>query len=499
MNRSISGSTPALKFYSELPIELETAKVSYGVGYEPAIADVSWAFSVALRRTDISVHRHKWFEEIPLPPPPVKKERNLPWWDDMRYYIHGINSVNSTNFEWTFPATTDPYEENNYMRLVAKTMEIKQTEGSVVFNGKEFGLLVTSLETLAKGLDSSIYNQKQPVFLSAPIFQLEITMDWDCESGNPLNHYLHAFPREMKLRDLVYDPFRSTSFSLGLNFSFKADSEESSEDGNNLSGEQKGRKPQPKNSIWRLLRGSGSPSVHEKLDEAPDLVPTMNLGAHDLNWIFKWWSLFYLPPHKLRSFARFYRFATPRILRSGNLSLDKVLTEFMLRVDSSPTCIKHYSLMDDDPAEGLTFLMQKLKYEMCYSRGRGQFTIDTVRDPLELVYQGLDINVMVAELHQRSSPAPADDNISVEELQKSDKVKQLLGLPEGNANEVSMDPATSSGLGFLLSTDCLTIRKQSPKADQARLSFWQEAARRHLRVKAMRRTSVEHGSESDLR
>ncbi|KAG0631787.1 hypothetical protein M758_1G279100 [Ceratodon purpureus] len=494
VHRSISGSTPALKFYSELPIELETAKVSYGVGHEPAIADVSWAFSVALRRTDISVHRHQWYEEIPLPPPPVKKERSLPWWDDMRYYVHGINSVNSTNFEWTFPATTDPYEENNYMRLVAKTMDIKQSEGCVVFNGKDFGLLVTSLETFAKGLDSSIHSQKPPVFLSTPIFQLEITMDWDCESGSPLHHYLHALPNEKKLRDLVYDPFRSTSFSLGLNFSFKANSEESNEEVNNPS-----RKPQPKNSIWRLLRGSGSPSGHEKVDGASDLVPTVNLGAHDLIFIFKWWSLVYLPPHKLRSFARFYRFNTPRIPRSGNLSLDKVLTEFMLRVDSSPTCIKHYSLMDDDPAEGLTFLMQKLKYEMCNSRGRGHFTIDTVRDPLELVYQGLDINVMVAELHQLSSPAPADDNVAVEELQKSDKVKQLLGLPEGNEDGASLNPATGSGLGFLLSTDCLTIRKQAPKADSARLSFWQEAARRHLRVEAMRHTPVEHGSESDLR
>ncbi|XP_024390151.1 protein SABRE isoform X3 [Physcomitrium patens] len=500
VNRSISGSTPAMKFYSELPIELENAKVCYGVGHEPAIADVSWAFSVALRRTDISVYRHEWYEQIPLPPPPVKKERSLPWWDDMRYYIHGINSINATNFELTVPATTDPYEENNHMRLVSKTMEIKQSEGCIVFNGKDFGLLVTTLEALTQGFqgDSSILDQEQPVFLSTPVFQLEITMDWDCESGTPLNHYLHALPNEMKLRDLVYDPFRSTSLSLWLNFVFKSDSEESNEEVNNLGGEHKSSKPQPKNFIWRLLRGSGSPSVHDKLDNSADLVPTVNLAAHDLSWIFKWWNLVYLPPHKLRSFARFYRFNTPRIPRSGNLSLDKVITEFMLRVDSSPTCIKHYSLMKDDPAKGLTFLMQKLKYEMCYSRGRGQFTINSVRDPLELVYQGLDINVMIAELHQRSSPAPADDSVGVEELQKSDKVKQLLGLPEGNVNEASPNPATSSDLGFLLSTDCFTIRKQAPKADSARLSFWQEAARRHLRVKAMRHTSVEHGSGSDL-
>ena len=492
MNRSISGSSPSLKCYSELPIELETAKVSYGVGHEPAIADVSYAFSIALRRTDLSVHRDQWFEKVPVPPPPVKKERSLPWWDDMRYYVHGNNSVNATNFEWTFPATTDPYEENNFMRLISKTMKINQSEGCVVFVGEEFGLLITSLETFAKGLDSSIHNQTQPVLLSTPIFQTEITMDWD--------HYLHAFPNEMKLRDKLYDPYRSTSFSLGLNFSFKAKPEESVEDLSGVSGEHKGKKQvQEKGSTWRHFRGSASPSINEKADEPVDLVPTMNLGAHDLIWLFKWWSLVYLPPHKLRSFARFPRFNVPRIPRSGNLSLDKVLTEFMLRVDSTPASIKHYSLMDDDPAEGLTFRMQKLKYEMCYSRGRGHFTIDTRRDPLELVYQGLDIHMMVAELHRSHSSIPADDNIVFEELQKSDKVKQLLGLPEGTTNDATPNPASGTGPGFLLSTDCLTIRKQAPKADSARLSFWQEAARRHLRVEAMRHTSVEYGSGSDLR
>lgn len=500
MHRSISGSSPSLKFYSELPIELETAEVSYGVGYEPAIADISYAFSIALRKTDISVRRDQWYEKIPVPLPPVKKERSLPWWDDMRYYVHGSNSVMVTHFQLTFPATTDPYEENNYMRLSSDIMEIKQSEGCVVFNGKDVCLYITSLETFAKGMDTSIYNCKQPAFLTTPIFQLEITMDWDCESGNPLNHYLHAFPNEGRLRNKLYDPFRSTSFSLGLNFSLKANADVTTENADESCGDSKSRIPPiRKGPIRRLSRGSASPSFGEKVDEPPGLLPTMNLGAHDLIWIFKWWSLVYLPPHKLRSFARFPRFHVARVPRSGNLSLDKVLTEFMLRVDSTPACIKHSSLLDDDPAEGLIFLMQKLKYEMCYSRGLGQFTMETKRDPLELVYQGLDIYKLKAELHCSQPTVPAEDNNVVEELQKSDKVKQLLGLPEGTSSEASPGPARGSGRGFLLSTDCLTIRKQAPKADSARLSFWQDAARRQLRAEAVRHTSVEPGSESDLR
>jgi len=510
VNRSISGSTPPLKCYLQIPVQLDTAKVSYGVGHEPAIADVSYAFSIALQKMDISVRRDQWPEKIPLPPLPVKKERNLPWWDDMRYYIHGNNSVNVTNFEWSFLATTNPYEEVNMMRLVSNSMEIKQSEGCVVFNGKEFGLHISSLEIVPKGLDSGVYNLKLPVFLTMPVFELEITMDWDCESGAPLNHYLHAFPREMKLREKVYDPFRSTSFSLVLNFGFKANEEEVlNEDlpaaAAATAGDQKTSRSFTttatttaqalKDPTRWFSHGSASPASHE---ECVGTIPTMNLGAHDLMWIFKWWSLYYLPPHKLRSFARFPRFGVPRVPRSGNLSLDKVLTEFMLRVDSTPACIYHSSLMEDDPAIGLAFRMKKLKYELCYSRGLGHFTIETKRDPLELVYQGLDIHSMKVELHRDESPPSADDNIA-ENLQKSDKVKQLLGLPEVNSSELVPDPFRSSERGFLLTTDRLTIRKQAPKADSARLSIWLEGSRRQLRVEtAIRNMDIDYGSGSDV-
>jgi hypothetical protein len=36
--------------------------------------------------------------------------------------------------------------------------------------------------------------------------------------------------------------------------------------------------------------------------------------------------------------------------------------------------------------------------------------------------------------------------------------------------------------GFFLTTEWLTIRKQAPKADPARLSFWQEGSRTHLSI-----------------
>ena len=86
MLRSASGTTPPMKTYTDLPLHFQKGEASFGVGHEPALADLSYAFTVALRRANLSVRNPG-----PLILPP-KKEKSLPWWDDMRNYIHGNNS-----------------------------------------------------------------------------------------------------------------------------------------------------------------------------------------------------------------------------------------------------------------------------------------------------------------------------------------------------------------------------------------------------------------------
>ncbi|KAF8100507.1 hypothetical protein N665_0222s0006 [Sinapis alba] len=462
MFRSATGTTPPMKTYSDLRIHFQQGKVSFGVGYEPAFADVSYAFTVALRRANLS-HRS------PGVLPVVKKERSLPWWDDMRNYVHGNITLSFSESRWDVLATTDPHESLDKLQIVTGSIELRQLDGRVFVNAKDFKIKLSSLESLI-----SRHSLKVPVgtsrdaFIEAPVFNLEVTMDWECESGDSLNHYLYAIPTEGKPREKVFDPFRSTSLSLRWNFSLRPEKLHHSSSGTEQS--------------------TDTGTVYSSQDK-PE-TPRMNLGAHDLAWILKFWGLIYYPPHKLRSFSRWPRFGVARVTRSGNLSLDKVMTEFMLRVDATPSLINYMPWDSDDPAKGLTFNMAKLKYELCYSRGKQKYTFQCKRDVLDLVYQGLDLHVPKAFISKDVHPCiPA----TVQALRKNTQsalIDRISCGKDRKRDEKHRDE------GFLLSSDYFTIRRQAPKADPERLLAWQEAGRRNLEMTYVR-SEFENGSESD--
>ncbi|KAF5739794.1 Golgi-body localization protein domain isoform 1 [Tripterygium wilfordii] len=475
MLRSASGTTPPVKTYSDLPIHFQRAEISFGVGYEPSFADISYAFTVALRRANLSVRNPS-----PLVQPP-KKERSLPWWDDLRNYIHGNISLFFSESRWTVLATTDPYEKLDKLQMLSGSMEIQQSDGRVYVSAKDFKILVSSLESLANRRGLKLPAGVCGAFIDAPVFTLEVTMDWECYSGSPLNHYLFALPVEGKPREKVFDPFRSTSLSLRWDLSLRPSLP--------LSENQ---------SASSLVRGSTvvDATVYDppfKPDNVSVASPMMNFGAHDLAWLLKFWNMNYLPPQKLRTFSRWPRYGVPRVARSGNLSMDKVMTEFMFRIDVTPTCIKHMPLYDDDPAKGLTFNMSKLKYELCFSRGKQKYTFECIRDTLDLVYQGLDLHVLKIFINKEDCTSVAKvvqmtrKNFHSASMDRvlSDKDNSMGGCTEKHRDD-----------GFFLSSDYFTIRKQAPKADPARLLTWQEAGRRNLEMTYVR-SEFENGSESD--
>ncbi|XP_057442427.1 protein SABRE-like isoform X3 [Lotus japonicus] len=468
--RSASGTTPPMKTYSDLPIHFQKGEVSFGVGYEPVFADISYAFTVVLRRANLSVRNPG-----PLIIPP-KKERSLPWWDDMRNYIHGRISLLFSETRWNFLASTDPYENLDKLELVSSSMEIHQSDGKVLLSAKDFKILLSSLESLARKHGSKIPTGVAGAFLEAPVFTIEVTMDWDCDSGKPLNHFLFALPIEGKPREKVFDPFRSTSLSLRWSLSFRS----------SLSLSEK----QCPSSIAReRIEGDAAVSHPHIFQNVSPTTPTLKFGAHDLAWILRFWNLNYLPPHKLRTFSRWPRFGVPRIVRSGNLSLDKVMTEFMIRIDSAPICMKNMPLHDDDPAKGLTFMMTKLKIELCFGRGKQKYTFESKRDLIDLVYQGIDLHMPKAFLIKEDCDSIAK---LVTMIPKSSQSASDDKIP----SEKDYMIQKSHDDGFLLSCDYFTIRKQSPKADPATLVAWHEAGRRNVE-KTCVQSEGEHQSETD--
>ncbi|GMI90618.1 hypersensitive to Pi starvation 4, SABRE [Hibiscus trionum] len=470
MLRSAAGTTPPMKTYTDLQLNFKTSEVSFGVGYETVLADVSYAFTVALRRANLS----KKGPGLIVPP---KKEKSLPWWDDMRNYIHGNNSLFISETNWHIQASPDPYEKLDQLQIVSGPMEIQQSDGRIYGCAKEFKIFVTSLESLLNSRSIKIPTIESSPFLDVPVFSIEVLMDWDCDSGYPMNHYLFALPVEGKVREKIFDPFRSTALSLRFDVSLKPP----------LRSLDKRTTLSASSSAFTVPDGTVN-EPHRKADIVSS-APTVSFNVHDLAWLAKFGSLMVLPPYKIRLFARFPRFAVPRIPRSGNLPLDRVMTETMFRLDISPTCIKYKTFAEDDPAKGLTFTTTKFKVEVCSSRGKQKFTFDCMREPLDLVYLGLDLHLLKAFLNK-------EDSTSVTKVGQTSQSASMEQVPSEKSSSMSGCSEKHPDEGFFMSSDYFTIRKQSPKADAESLVAWQETGKKNLGTTYVR-TKTEKVSESD--
>ncbi|KAG0551097.1 hypothetical protein BDA96_01G394300 [Sorghum bicolor] len=454
--RSATGYTPPMKTYADIPLYFKKGEVSFGVGYEPVLADVSYAFTCALRRANLA---KRWYFERPEPP---RRERSLPWWDDMRNYIHGKFKLCLNETKWHLPAATSPYEKLDEMLIKTDFMEIHYVDGYVSLSSKYLRIYLTSLESLAKKSSLEIPHHPAIPFLETPSFFMDISIQWGCDSGNPMDHFIFALPAEGKPRDKVFDAFRSTSLSLKWSFSLKPSTTEPIEH-------------QQKSNLYTTDS------------------PTVNVGVHDLVWLMKWVNLFFLPPHKLRLFSRFPRFGVPRFIRSGNLPLDRVMTEQCIRFDAMLLQIKNMPLQADDPAKGLTLHFTKFRYEIAFSRGKQIFTFECKREPLDLVYQGIDLHLLKVFINRIPESSTSKDS-KIENKSLLTKDKDSLGCEKGKKKTSPTEKSRDDG--FFLYSDYFTIRKQTPKADAARLSAWQEDGRKKTEMPLIK-SEFDGGDESD--
>lgn len=429
MLRSASGCTPPLKLYTDLAIDLVGSEIGVGTGFEPAYADISYALTTAIKKApspgaDVVVPsgsstpktsaastprtsqveapgdsvRDLAMSSVPFPQQDaagglgsielltggavpiiglqgtsaVPKERSLPWWDLMRYYVHGHQKVVFHDFELALLATPDPYEEEQMLLLSASTFELNSYPGSVAVEAEKVTVNLTSggLDPAGGVMDGSaaaaeadpLAGPLRTTQLQSPVYWIDFTLGWDCPSGQPQMHYLHAMPWEGAIRQTLNDPFRSSSLRLGIEMKFREapvvhvvqpSSPEQTRPRRNTADVSEGH--HPVEATWarvhsnseatlpqsRLARSQSVSGTHltrrrsnassAASDDFPS-VPTIALGAPDFLFVRKWWSLWYYPPMKLRSFARCPRFGIPRGKRSGNLGLDKVLVELMLKV-----------------------------------------------------------------------------------------------------------------------------------------------------------------------
>lgn len=435
MLRSASGCTPPLKLYTDLSVDLVAAEIGVGTGFEPAYADISYAFTTAIKKApspgaDITVPsgnptprtsaagtprtsqgdvpapptaesvRDLAMSSVPFPQQDaagglgcielltggsvpivglqgtsaIPKERSLPWWDLMRYYVHGHQKVVFHDFELALLATPDPYEEDQMLLLSASTFEVNSYPGAVAVEAEKVSVNLTAggLDGAGGVMDASaaaaeadpLAGPMRVTQLQSPVYWIDFTLGWDCPSGQPQMHYLHAMPWEGALRQTLNDPFRSTSLRLGIEMKFREPPTAHVVNAVNPSSpEMRPRRntadvpegPRNFEATWarvhsnsegtlpqsRLARSQSVSGEHltrrrsnasSAASEDFPTVPTIALGAPDFLFVRKWWSLWYYPPMKLRSFARCPRFGVPRGKRSGNLGLDKILTELMLKV-----------------------------------------------------------------------------------------------------------------------------------------------------------------------
>ncbi len=184
-------SLKSLKVYSDLSFSCLSLSACLGPCLDPVLGQVTIALSYLLGRRS---------RDPSLP---------LPWWDKLRFFLHGRASAHLQSCTFCFLTTMDPYNTGERVELFCHRFDVSlnQTE--------EIGLDCTDLDLRIR--TTSEYEDCTP--LHVPRLRLRLVLIWQTLGGSdPRQHFAVRLTnqRSSHKRTDSYAEFRSTGFEMNV-------------------------------------------------------------------------------------------------------------------------------------------------------------------------------------------------------------------------------------------------------------------------------------------
>ncbi len=181
----------SFKFYTNLVSDSTLMTMGYGPCWEPALSQVSVAldYVTGRRKTDRS--------------PP------LPWWDKLRYFMHGQGIVSTQLLKLVLHTSHDPYNTHEQMEIQSSRCCIELRNNTLL--NLESSSLDLFIRTAAKYEDCQLFHVPRP--------KLRLRIRWRCRSGRPVNHFSVRLDGSNDGSADSYLNFRSSSASVALEVS----------------------------------------------------------------------------------------------------------------------------------------------------------------------------------------------------------------------------------------------------------------------------------------
>lgn len=189
----VERSMTPLKIFHNLQLRCTSANYTHGPCWDPILAQVSISFE------DI----------IPTSADPSP---SLPWWDKMRFVIHGQVKLNCNHFSVVLHASNDPYNETEMIELTLARSLIDWNGNRIKIKG-DFEILLHT---------ASRYDECRIIHI--PNLELTVNLEWLC-LGNPNDHHSIMPCAPDKVPDYSshqnhdsYRSFRSQNLNCSFNF-----------------------------------------------------------------------------------------------------------------------------------------------------------------------------------------------------------------------------------------------------------------------------------------